>query len=87
MYSLLLLIVLIFSFITGSVWISLISYTLYLLVYTRFALFLVMVLLDGYIGAFYEIPWLSLITGLLLVLVAISKKRLMLYTDQNEVVS
>ncbi len=87
MYSLLLLIVLIFSFITGSVWISFISYALYLLVYTRFALFLVTVLLDGYIGAFYEIPWLSLITGLLLVLVAISKKRLMLYTDQNEVVS
>lgn len=85
MYKFLLLIILAFSLINGSIILSGLSFLLFLAVYTSYELFIVMVLIDGYMGAFYDVPWLSLGTGVLLILVAVIKKRLMLYTDRNEV--
>lgn len=87
MYRILLLIVCLFSFTNGFVLASVVSLSIYILKYTGFEIFVVMVLFDGYLGAFYEIPWLSLGTGSALILVAVIKKRLLLYTEHNEVVS
>ncbi len=85
MYKFLLLIIVAFSVISGSLVVSVLSCLLFLAVYTSYELFIVMVLIDGYMGAFYDMPWLSLGTGAALIFVAVIKKRLMLYTDRNEV--
>jgi hypothetical protein len=85
MYKILLLVVCLFAFTNGLVLVSMVSLGIYILKYTSFEIFLVMLLLDGYMGAFYEIPWLSFGTGVALILVTVIKKRLLLYTEHNEV--
>lgn len=87
MYRFLLLIVCLFSFTNGLVWLGAVSLIAYIVKYTSFEIFVVMVLFDGYMGAFYEVPWLSLGTGTALILVTVIKKRLLLYTEHNEVAS
>jgi hypothetical protein len=59
----------------------------YLFKYSGYELVILGMLLDGYYGAFYAIPFLTLGTFLTWILVGAAKQRLLLYTEKNEVIS
>ncbi len=59
----------------------------YLFRYTGYELVLVAVLLDGYYGAFSHIPVLTISTFLAWSAVLVLRTRLLLYTQDNEIIS
>ena len=59
----------------------------YLFRYTGPELVVLALLVDGYVGAFYSVPWISLGVASAWFLTTIIKQRLLLYTDTHEVVS
>ncbi len=59
----------------------------YLLVYTGYELVILAILLDGYYGAFYAVPVLTLVTFLVWIATLTTKRMLLLYTDKNEFIS
>ena len=59
----------------------------YLLVYTGYELVALAILLDGYYGAFYAVPILTLGTFFVWITTDTIKRLLLLYTEKNEFIS
>jgi hypothetical protein len=66
---------------------ALVVFVYYLFRYTGFELVIIAALLDGYMGAFSSLPIIFLTTTVLWIVVDVIKTRLLLYTEQNEVIS
>lgn len=59
----------------------------YLGYYTGYELVLVALLIDGYYGAFYSFPWLTVVVFWLFITVTVTKEKLLLYTQTDEILS
>ena len=59
----------------------------YMFRYSGYELIFLAVLIDGYYGAFFSMPILSVSTLALVFLVNIIKPSLLMYTEKNEMVS
>ena len=58
----------------------------YMFKFVGYELIVLAILIDGYYGAFYSVPYLSIMTALAVFIVSIIKPYL-LYTERNEMVS
>jgi len=59
----------------------------YMFRFFGFELIFLAILIDGYFGAFYEVPVVSIVTIILVFLIDSFKSLLLMYTDNNEAVS
>ncbi len=59
----------------------------YLAFYTGYELVIVALLIDGYYGAFYSFPWLTVVVFWLFIIVTVTKEKLLLYTQTDEIFS
>ena len=71
----------------GAEALALVLFSYSLIRYTGFEVVIIGILLDGYSGAFYAIPYLSITTFALWILTDTLKQVLLLYTNKNEVIS
>ena len=77
---------LILSILTQSYYIAALLFISYMLWFTGYEIVILAMLIDGYYGAFYNFPTLTVMTFLLFTLVTYLKK-LLLYTGGDEVIS
>jgi len=59
----------------------------YVFRYSGYELIFLAILIDGYYGAFFSIPVLSISTLVLVVSINVIKPSLLMYTEKNEMVS
>lgn len=65
----------------GLWWCALPVLAVYLHQYQAFELPLIAIMIDGYLGAFYQVPYLSICTTVLVLITEWLKPTLMFYTD------
>ena len=81
------LLLIVWSFVAGLLYLAVPFAFLYAFYFVGFELIVVAILIDGYYQAFYSFPWLSVCTIGLVFLIDFIKPQLLMYTEQNEMVS
>lgn len=87
MLRIFILLLLIFAIFNQFLWLSGLLFVWYLFKYAGFELVILAILLDGYYGAFYHFPRLTIIVFSLFFFTTITKERLLLYTQRDEIIS
>ncbi len=72
---------------TPLFWWVVILAVFYIFYYTGYELIVLAILVDGYFGAFYNIPIITIITTALFLFINLLKPTLLMYTNDNEMVS
>ena len=81
------LLLILWSFVAGLLFIAVPLAILHAFYFIGFELIVAAILIDGYYQAFYSFPWLSVSTIGLVFLIDFIKPQLLMYTEQNEMVS
>jgi len=72
---------------TQIFWFALVVTIWYVFRYSGYELIVLAILIDGYYGAFYSVPLLSIATLMFVFSINIIKPSLLMYTEKNEMVS
>ncbi len=59
----------------------------YMFCFTGFELIILAILIDGYFGAFYNVPIISILTIIMVFSIDLLKPTLLMYTSKDEMVS
>lgn len=59
----------------------------YMFRFTGFELIILAILIDGYFGAFYSVPVISILAIIMVFSIDLLKPTLLMYTSKNEMVS
>ncbi len=76
---------LLLALIGHATWLSVLLFAWYICVYTGYELVVLALLIDGYYGAFFHVPWLTIVVFGLFIMVTLTKERLLLYTHKDEI--
>ena len=72
---------------TSFFWLAGIISVWYMFRFTGFELIVLAILIDGYFGAFYNIPMISILTIIMVFSIDLLKPTLLMYTSKDEMVS
>ncbi len=72
---------------TPLFWLAGVISVWYMFRFTGFELIILAILIDGYFGAFFSVPVISILTIITVFFIDILKPTLLMYTSKNEVVS
>ena len=72
---------------TPLFWLAGIISVWYMFRFTGFELIILAILIDGYFGAFYSVPVISILAIIMVFSIDLLKPTLLMYTSKNEMVS
>jgi len=87
MARILLFLLIAWGMLTQIFWFALVVTIWYVFRYSGYELIVLAILIDGYYGAFYSVPLLSIATLMFVFSINIIKPSLLMYTEKNEMVS
>lgn len=87
MFRIFIFIIIALLMLTSFFWLAGIISVWYMFRFTGFELIVLAILIDGYFGAFYNIPIISILTIIMVFSIDLLKPTLLMYTSKNEMVS
>lgn len=87
MFRIFIFIIIALLMLTSFFWLAGIISVWYMFRFTGFELIVLAILIDGYFGAFYNIPMISILTIIMVFSIDLLKPTLLMYTSKDEMVS
>lgn len=87
MFRIFIFIIIALLMLTPFFWLAGIISVWYMFRFTGFELIVLAILIDGYFGAFYNIPIISILTIIMVFSIDLLKPTLLMYTSKDEMVS
>ncbi len=87
MFRIFIFIIIALLMLTSFFWLAGIISVWYMFRFTGFELIVLAILIDGYFGAFYNIPIISILTIIMVFSIDLLKPTLLMYTSKDEMVS